>query len=132
MGLQPAEQVVVEAVKDAQADRTDREEGAEVAQETVCATQVTPFPPFLHQTNAPGQVLRDRMALGVLLPSSYTQVQCFVLIIGFCSVWSLWDRPWLWNTLHCWYNYPFHPLGELVRAKQPASTFCMLMLVFLC
>ena len=24
---------------------------------------------------------------------------------------ALWDRPWVWNTAHCWYNYPFHPLG---------------------
>ena len=27
------------------------------------------------------------------------------------SVGALWDRPWVWNTAHCWYNYPFHPLG---------------------
>ena len=28
-----------------------------------------------------------------------------------CSVVAFWDRPWVWNTAHCWYNYPFHPLG---------------------
>ena len=27
------------------------------------------------------------------------------------SVWALWDRPWIGNTFHCWYNYPFHDLG---------------------
>ena len=30
----------------------------------------------------------------------------------FFSVWALWDRPWVGNTFHCWYNYPFHQLGE--------------------
>ena len=30
----------------------------------------------------------------------------------FPSVWALWDRPWVGNTFHCWYNYPFHQLGE--------------------
>ena len=26
---------------------------------------------------------------------------------------ALWDRAWVWNTAHCWYNYPFHPLGNV-------------------
>jgi len=30
------------------------------------------------------------------------------------SVGALWDRPWVWNTAHCWYNYPFHPLDPTV------------------
>lgn len=30
------------------------------------------------------------------------------------SVWTLWDKPWVWDTVHCWYNYPFHSLDPAV------------------
>ena len=33
------------------------------------------------------------------------------------SVWALWDRPWIGNTFHCWYNYPFHDLGIFQNTK---------------
>lgn len=26
------------------------------------------------------------------------------------GVWCLWDKPWLWDIRHCWYDYPFHPM----------------------
>jgi len=38
----------------------------------------------------------------------------FYFLAHTLSVWSLWDRPWVWNTLHCWYDYPFHPLDPAV------------------
>lgn len=24
----------------------------------------------------------------------------------------LWDKPWLWDTLHCWYDFPHHPVAD--------------------
>ena len=26
------------------------------------------------------------------------------------GLWSLWDKPWLWDTKACWKGYPLHPL----------------------
>jgi len=28
--------------------------------------------------------------------------------------WCLWDKPWLWDIKHCWYNYPHHDLEPSV------------------
>jgi len=30
------------------------------------------------------------------------------------GVWCLWDKPWLWNILDCWYNYPHHDIERSV------------------
>lgn len=38
----------------------------------------------------------------------------FYFLAHTLSIWSLWDRPWVWNTLHCWYDYPFHALDPAV------------------
>jgi len=32
-------------------------------------------------------------------------------IYGVCC---LWDKPWLWNIRHCWYNYPHHEVSREV------------------
>ena len=37
----------------------------------------------------------------------HLEISLFIFSVG-----TLWDRPWVWNTAHCWYNYPFHPLGN--------------------
>jgi len=38
----------------------------------------------------------------------------FYFLAHVLSVWALWDRPWVGNTFHCWYNYPFHQLDPAV------------------
>ncbi|CAN8003773.1 unnamed protein product [Ixodes hexagonus] len=31
----------------------------------------------------------------------------------FCyGLYALWDKPWLWDTMHCWYGYPNHPVPD--------------------
>ncbi|OXU26390.1 hypothetical protein TSAR_013424 [Trichomalopsis sarcophagae] len=30
----------------------------------------------------------------------------------FFGLFILWDKPWLWNINHCYYNYPYHPLSN--------------------
>ena len=34
--------------------------------------------------------------------------------------WCLWDKPWLWDIRHCWYDYPFHSV--------PADVWCYYMM----
>lgn len=30
----------------------------------------------------------------------------------FFGLFILWDKPWLWDINHCYYNYPYHPLSN--------------------
>jgi len=30
------------------------------------------------------------------------------------GAWCLWDKPWLWDIKHCWYNYPHHDIERSV------------------
>ncbi|KAJ3603255.1 hypothetical protein NHX12_030997, partial [Muraenolepis orangiensis] len=34
----------------------------------------------------------------------------FYLCIFTYGVWFLWQCPWMWDTRHCWYNYPYQVL----------------------
>jgi ceramide synthetase len=34
----------------------------------------------------------------------------FYVIAFWAGLYILWDKPWTWDTKHCWYDYPFHPL----------------------
>jgi hypothetical protein len=27
-------------------------------------------------------------------------------------MWVLWDKSWLWDIKHCWYNYPHHSVEK--------------------
>jgi len=38
----------------------------------------------------------------------------FYLSAHVCGVYFIWDKPWVWNTAHCWYNYPFHEIDPAV------------------
>ncbi|XP_015250233.1 ceramide synthase 5-like [Cyprinodon tularosa] len=35
----------------------------------------------------------------------------FYLVIFIYAISHLWTSPWMWDTRHCWYNYPFQPLS---------------------
>ena len=35
----------------------------------------------------------------------------FYFLAHVYSIWALADKPWVWNTLECWYGYPEHTLG---------------------
>ena len=43
----------------------------------------------------------------------------YTLMLGY-GAWCLWDKPWLWDIRHCWYDYPFHPI--------PADIWCYYMM----
>lgn len=37
--------------------------------------------------------------------------RCLYYIYSFIyGVVILWDKPWLWDIMHCYYNYPYHPV----------------------
>ncbi|KAG8193505.1 hypothetical protein JTE90_003717 [Oedothorax gibbosus] len=40
----------------------------------------------------------------------------FTFYLGAFSygLYSLWDKPWLWDTDHCWYDYPHHSVSDEV------------------
>ncbi|CAN8009904.1 unnamed protein product [Ixodes pacificus] len=35
----------------------------------------------------------------------YAHIFCYGLYV-------LWDKPWLWDTMHCWYDFPYHPVAD--------------------
>ena len=36
------------------------------------------------------------------------------------GVWCLWDKSWLWDIRHCWYDYPYH--------EMPSDIWCYYMM----
>jgi len=38
----------------------------------------------------------------------------FYLSVHIWGLATLWDMPWMWNTGHCWYKYPFHKIDNSV------------------
>ena len=40
----------------------------------------------------------------------------FYFLAHVYSIWALADKPWVWNTLECWYGYPgLHNIGTLLK-----------------
>ncbi|KRY76616.1 Ceramide synthase 5 [Trichinella pseudospiralis] len=35
--------------------------------------------------------------------------------IFFYGLFALWDKPWFWETTHCWYGYPYQPVDPEIR-----------------
>ncbi|KRX39377.1 Ceramide synthase 6 [Trichinella britovi] len=31
------------------------------------------------------------------------------------GLYALWDKPWFWDTTHCWYGYPYQPVDPEIR-----------------
>ena len=47
--------------------------------------------------------------------------RCIFYTVMLCyGWWCLWDKPWLWDIRHCWYDYPFHSV--------PADIWCYYMM----
>lgn len=38
----------------------------------------------------------------------------FYLIAHLGGLYCMYDKPWIWDTRHCWVNYPFHEIEEKV------------------
>jgi len=38
----------------------------------------------------------------------------FYFTLHMVSVVVMWNKPWVWNTYYCWYNYPFHVVDPAV------------------
>ena len=38
------------------------------------------------------------------------------------GLYCLHDKPWVWNTAHCWHGYPYHPIGNLGKEKNYVTT----------
>uniref|UniRef100_A0A5S6QMH9 TLC domain-containing protein n=1 Tax=Trichuris muris TaxID=70415 RepID=A0A5S6QMH9_TRIMR len=39
----------------------------------------------------------------------------YYLLVQIYGLYTLWDKPWFWETAHCWYGYPFQPIDHEVR-----------------
>ena len=36
----------------------------------------------------------------------------FYFTLHMVSVVVMWNKPWVWDTYYCWYDYPFHVVGQ--------------------
>lgn len=46
------------------------------------------------------------------------------------GIWTLWDKPYLWDINHCWYNFPFQALTNDVWWYYMMSLSCYWSLLF--
>lgn len=62
--------------------------------------------------------IRQRQQAGRPSPlSKFTETGwrwLFYLTMHVVSILVMWNKPWVWNTAYCWYNYPFHTVDPHV------------------
>jgi len=77
-----------------------------------------PLPPLHQTTETPRQLYRDRInkkrliKLDKFCETGWRWLLYLSAHLG--GLYCLYDKPWLWNTAHCWYSYPYHPIDNRV------------------
>ncbi|CAN8009903.1 unnamed protein product [Ixodes pacificus] len=78
-------------------------------------TQTTRLAKELNMTERNVQLWIQRRAIQEKKLAKFTETAwrfIFYASVFVYGIYVLWDKPWLWDTLHCWYDFPHHPIAN--------------------